>query len=238
MSILKLGLAVAVLGVLFVVGGYLGVQWALSAEEFDVPDVEGMGLAEATSLLAAQGLIVEVEEQALTDNVIPEGAVLRQNPLAGTAIKRRRGIRLTLSSGLPRRELPMVVGNALQRAQIALQQKNIDVEYVARVFSTEFAKDRVIGQQPSSTGLPEGSSVPVRLLVSLGAPPRKYVMPDLAYLDANLIVPQLERMGFNVQRFPSASRAAGRPPTTIISTDPSQGFPVEQGDVIRLYLNQ
>jgi len=140
MSILKLGLAVAVLGVLFVVGGYLGVQWALSAEEFDVPDVEGMGLAEATSLLAAQGLIVEVEEQALTDNVIPEGAVLRQNPLAGTAIKRRRGIRLTLSSGLPRRELPMVVGNALQRAQIALQQKNIDVEYVARVFSTEFAK--------------------------------------------------------------------------------------------------
>ena len=132
----------------------------------------------------------------------------------------------------------MVVGNALQRAQIALQQKNLDVEYVARVYSTEFDKDRVIGQQPSTTEMPEGATVPVRLLVSLGAPPRKYIMPDLAYLDANQIGPRLERLGFNVQRLPSASSAPGRPPTTIISTDPSQGFPVEQGDVIRLYLNQ
>jgi serine/threonine-protein kinase len=237
-TILKIGLVTAVCGVLFIVGGYLGVQWALSAEEFEVPDVQGMELDEATELLAAQGLIVEVDSQSLTDNVIPEGAILRQNPLAGTAIKRQRGIRLTLSAGAPRRELPMVVGNALQRAQIALQQKNLEVEYVARVFSSEFARDQVIGQQPSSTELPEGTSVPVRLLVSNGPPARKYVMPDLAYRDADVIAPQLERLGFNVQRLPSASGAPGRPPSTIISTDPSQGFPVEQGDVIRLYLNR
>ncbi len=237
-AVFKVGLAIAVFGVLFVVGGYLGVQWALSAEEFEVPDVKGMELTEATALLAAQGLIVEVDGQTLTDNVVPEGSVLRQNPLAGTAIKRQRGIRLTLSSGPPRRELPMVVGNALQRAQIALQQKSLEVEYVARVHSREFAKDRVIGQQLSSTELPEGASVPVRLLVSLGAPPRKYVMPDLTYLDANEIGPQLVRYGFNVQRLPSATSAPGRPPTTIIRTEPSQGFPVEQGGVIKLYLNQ
>ena len=164
--------------------------------------------------------------------------MLRQNPLPGTAIKRRRGIRLTLSSGVPRRELPMVVGNALQRAQIALQQENLEVEYVARVYSTEFGRDRVIGQQLSSIEPLSEATAPVRLLVSLGPPPTKYVMPDLAYLDANQLGPQLERLGFNVQRLPSASRAPGRPPTTIISTDPSMGFPVEQGDVIKLYLNQ
>ncbi len=237
-NVLKLGIVTAVCGVLFIVGGYLGVQWSLSAEEFEVPDVKGMALDDATELLAAQGLIVDLDTESLTDNIIPEGAVLRQNPLAGTAIKRQRGIRLTLSSGPPRRDLPMVVGNALQRAQIALQQESLDVDYVARVYSTEFARDRVIGQQPSNTELPEGDSVPVRLLVSNGPPPRKYVMPDLAYRDADRIAPRLERLGFNVQLLPSASRAPGRPASTIISTDPSQGFPVEAGNVIRLYLNR
>ena len=40
-SLLKIGLVIAFLGTLFVTSGYIGVQWALSAEEFDVPDVKG-----------------------------------------------------------------------------------------------------------------------------------------------------------------------------------------------------
>lgn len=236
-SLLKIGVVLAVLGFVFVVSGYLAVQWALSAEEFQVPDVKGMDLARANDLLAAQGLIVEVDSVQLPDQEVPAGHVLRQNPLAGTAIKRQRGIRLTLSRGVQRRHLPMIVGDALQRAQIALEQQEVVVEYVARVYSDEFAKDQVIGQQPNSTDLPEGTVVPARLLVSLGPEPRRYVMPDLVYRNADVLREQLESFGFRVQVRPAPSRVPGQPPGTIITHFPSPGFAVREGDTIVLQVN-
>ena len=166
-SLLKIRLVIAFLGTLFVTSGYIGVQWALSAEEFDVPDVKGMELNNAMDLLAQNLLIVDIDPEQLTDDNVPFGHVLMQNPLAGTAIKRQRGIRLTLSSGPPRRAVPMTVGNALQHAQISLQQQNVGIEYVARVYSSGFSKDQVIAQQPTTTDLPEGEIVDARLLVSL-----------------------------------------------------------------------
>ena len=238
LALLKIGVVLALLLTMFITSGYLGVQWALSAEEFDVPDVRGMELIEATELLASQGLIVEVEAQKLTDDTIPEGHVLAQNPLAGTAIKRQRGIRLRVSSGLPRRQLPMTVGDALRRATIALEQNQVGVEYVARVFSNEFGKDRVIGQRPNSTELPPGAVVPARLLVSLGAAPRKYVMPDLTYRNADQLEPRLEEMGFRVQIREAENRVPGQPPRTIIRHEPSPGFAVREGDLIVLRVNR
>lgn len=238
LSLLKIGAVIAGLGVAFVIAGYMSVQWSLSAEEFEVPDVKGMELDPARELLAAQGLIVEVDPTRLTDDTVTEGAVLRQNPLAGTAIKRQRGIRLTLSSGKPRRDLPMIAGDAVQRAQIALEQNEVVVEYVARVNSSEFARDQVIAQQPNATDLPEGEQVSARLLVSNGPVPRAYVMPDLVYRDGDSMRRQLERLGFRVQVREAQSRLPGQPPGTILTHQPSPGFKVVQGDLITLNVNR
>lgn len=237
-SLLKIGAVIAALGVAFVIAGYLGVQWALQAEEFQVPDVKGMELEAARQALASQGLIVEVDPERLVDNEVPEGFVARQNPLAGTAIKRQRGIRLTLSSGRAQRNLPMIVGDAVQRSQIALEQQGVDVEYVAHVYSNEFQRDRVIGQQLVRTGVPEGEPVPARLLVSLGPRPVAYVMPDLAYRDGETVRRLLERFGFRVQVRDAQRRVQGQPPGTIINQIPPQGFKVVQGDSVVLEVNR
>ena len=237
-SLLKIALVIAFLGTLFVTGGYIGVQWALSAEEFDVPDVKGMELNNAMDLLAQNLLIVDIDPERLTDDNVPFGNVLMQNPLAGTAIKRERGIRLTLSSGPPRRSVPMTVGNALQHAQISLQQQNVGIEYVARVYSSGFAKDQVIAQQPTTTDLPEGEIVNARLLVSLGSLPKKYVMPDLAYRSFEGIQVQLESLGFQVRVRNHGTVVRGLSSDTIIRHVPSPGFPISMGDPITLYRNQ
>ncbi len=238
LSLLKIGLVLGALGALFVVSGYLGVQWALSAEEFDVPDVKGMELDEAVDVLTQNGLIVDIDPDRLTDQAVPRGHVLMQNPLAGTAIKRQRGIQLTLSSGPPRRAVPMTVGNALQHAQISLQQQNVGVEYVARVYSSEFARDQVIAQQPTTTDLPEGEVVDARLLVSLGPQPTKYVMPDLAYRSVGEIRMQLERLGFQVRVRNHGAVVRGLSAETIIRHVPSPGFPISMGEPITLYRNR
>jgi serine/threonine-protein kinase len=237
LSLLKIAVIVALLGVVFVIAGYLGVEWSLSAEEFQVPDVKGMELEQASDVLSSQGLIVEVDPQRLTDTTVAEGHVLRQNPLAGTAIKRQRGIRLTLSAGRAKRELPMVVGDALQRAQIALEQRDVEVEYVARVYSDEFARDQVIGQQPTSTERSEGETVLERLLVSLGPRPRAYVMPDLVYRDGEATRARLEEYGFRVQIREADRRVPGQPPGIVLTHRPSLGFKVVAGDTIVLTVN-
>ena len=238
LSLLKIGVVLGILGTLFIVGGYIGVQWALSAEEFDVPDVKGMEVGDAMDLLAQSGLIVDIDTEQLTDDDIPFGHVVMQNPLAGTAIKRQRGIHLILSSGPPRRNVPLTVGNALQHAQISLQQQNVGVEYVARVHSDEFARDQIIAQQPTTTDLPEGEVVDARLLVSLGPEPTKYIMPDLAYRDVGEIQAQLERLGFQVRVRGHGVVVRGRSADTIIRHEPSAGFPISVGEPIILYQNR
>ena len=216
LSLLKIGLVLGVLGTLFVISGYIGVQWALNAEEFDVPDVEGMELDEAMGLLAQNGLLVDIDPDWLTDPDVPR----------------------TLSSGPPRRAVPMTVGNALRHAQISLQQQNVGVEYVARVYSSEFAKDQVIAQQPTTTDLLEGEVVAARLLVSLGPQPTKYVMPDLAYRSVGEIRMQLERLGFRVRVRNQGAVVRGLSAETIVRHVPSAGFPITMGEPIILYRNQ
>ena len=238
LSLLKIGLVLGFLGTLFVLSGYVGVHWALSAEEFDVPDVKGMELDEALDMLTRNGLIVDIDPDELTDQVVPRGHVLLQNPLAGTAIKRQRGIRLTLSSGSPPRVVPMTVGNALQHAQISLQQQNVGVDYVARVYSSEFAKDQVIAQQLITTDLSAGEVVEARLLVSLGPQPTKYVMPDLTYRSVGEMRMQLQRLGFQVLVRNQGAVVRGRSADTIIRHMPSPGFPILMGAPITLYRNQ
>ncbi len=106
------------------------------------------------------------------------------------------------------------------------------------MYSNEFAKDQVIGQQPNSTDLPEGTVVPARLLVSLGPEPRKYVMPDLVYRNAGVLLAQLESFGFRVQVRQAQSRVPGQPPGTIVAHEPSPGFAVREGDTIVLRVNR
>jgi len=183
-------------------------------------------------------LIVDIDPEKLTDDNVPLGHVLMQNPLAGTAIKRQRGIRLTLSSGPPRRAVPMTVTMALQHAQISLQQQNVGIEYVARVYSSVFDKDKVIAQQPTTTDLPEGEVVNARLLVSLGSLPNKYVMPDLAYQNSEGIQLQLESLGFQVRVRNHGTVVRGLSSDTIIRHAPSPGFPISAGEPITLYRNQ
>ncbi len=238
LSLLKIGFVLGVLGTVFVISGYLGVQWALSAEEFDVPDVKGMELSNAMDLLAESGLIVDVDADQLTDDVIPLGHVLMQNPFAGTAIKRQRAVQLTLSSGPPRRNVPLTVGNALPHARISLQQQNVGVEYIARVYSDEYAKDQVIAQQPRITEIPAGETVDARLLVSRGPQPTKYVMPDLTYRNANEMETRLEALGFQVRVRDHGAVVRGLAADIIIRHVPSPGFPISVGQPITLYRNR
>ncbi len=237
LALVKIAAVIALAGVLFGIGGYVAVLTALSGEEIRVPDVVGMPSEDARSLLTVSGLVVELDDFEFSDEDIPRGHVLRQNPPAGTSIKRQRGITLTLSSGLAHVYVPDTAGDIFTRAQIALQQQDVEIDYIARVNSREYAEDRVIAQQPDISEVEPGSTIPARLLVSLGPPPTVYVMPELIGHPVDQVRTFLESHGFRLA--PVRERSdPGVPPGTVINQQPSPGFQVAAGDVITLVVSQ
>ncbi|MFQ5744690.1 MAG: PASTA domain-containing protein, partial [Acidobacteriota bacterium] len=219
--------------VLFGGSGYLTVRWALSGEELDVPDVIGLSPEEAAERLTRSGLASELAEERFADQQIPTGHVLRQNPPAGTAVKRQRSVRLTLSSGLPQVVVPNTRGDVFTRAQIALLQRDVAVEYIARVHSYEVEEDRVIAQQPDAAEVEAGSSPPARLLVSLGPPPVIYLMPDLVGRPLEQVKAFLQVNGFRLAPV-GERKISSVPPGTVVLQEPAPGYQVAEGSVVKL----
>lgn len=237
LALLKIACVLALFGVIFGVSGYLTVRWSLSGEEIQVPEVVGLTLAEAQGQLASMGFEVEVDDVDFSSEVIPRGHVLRQNPPGGTSVKRQRGIVLTLSSGLPGVYVPDTAGDVFTKAQISLQQQEVELDYIARVHSYELAEDRVISQQPDLAELGPGDTLRARLLVSLGPAPQVYVMPELIGQPLEVVRTFLESNGF---RLAPVSRRddPGVPADTIVNQDPPSGFRVRAGDVVKLVVSR
>jgi serine/threonine-protein kinase len=236
-ALFKIAVVLGSMGVLFGIGGYVAVLMALSGEEIEVPDVVGMPMEEARGVLTATGLVVELDDLELSDQEIPQGHILRQNPPAGTSIKRQRGITLTLSSGVPHVYVPDTAGDIFTRAQIALRQQEVEIDYIARVHSREFVEDRVIAQQPDISEVEPGTTIPARLLVSLGPPPSTYVMPELIGRSVDQVRLFLDSHGFRLAPIRQRNDP-GVPPGTVINQQPSPGFRVSTGDVITLVVSQ
>lgn len=238
LALLKIGLVVGFLGVVFVASGYLTVKWALSGEVLEVPSVVGMKLEDARDRLQARGLSADLLEERRPDPAVPEGAVLRQNPPAGSSVKHQRSVRLILSAGPPARPIPDISGEVVTRARIALEQQEVPVAWEARVHSSEVAEDRVISQQADSVDPePDAESSPVRLLVSMGARPRTYVMPDLLSRSLTEVRPFLESRGFRLAP-PRTAQQRGVRPGLVINQIPSPGYPVQEGETIQLTVSQ
>lgn len=211
---------------------------AVSGPSDRVPDLVGMSVEEAEAALAEHGMTAEVDDDVLPLDDIPAHHVAQQNPGAGTALKRVRVVRLMLSSGPPLLELPSLVGDSRSRALIALQQQELEVDFVAVAPSYTVPRDTIIAQQPEPGDLEVGSTAPLRLLSSLGPPVRHYVMVDLVGRPVAIVRPYLESLGFRVSEGPNRRLVANVAPGTIVSHTPRPGFKIAEGGQIVLQVSR
>lgn len=238
LALAKIVVVVGLAGVVFVASGYLTIKWALSGEVLEVPAVLGMPLEDARDKLRSGGLTAAISEERLPDPAVPEGAVLRQNPPAGSSVKHQRSVRLILSAGPPERTIPDTYGEVVTRARIALEQQEVPVAWEAQVHSSEVAEDRVIAQRSGSVeARPGGDGTPTRLLVSMGEPPRTYVMPDLLSRPLDEVREFLQAKGFRLAP-PRRVGQRGVQAGVVINQTPSPGYPVHEGATIQLTVSQ
>jgi beta-lactam-binding protein with PASTA domain len=120
---------------------------------------------------------VVVERQFYSPD-IPEGKIMTQMPPPGTKVRRGWSIRVAQSLGPQRVTIPDVTGGSERIAELNIRRRGLSLGSVAHVNLPDAPLDQVISQSPPPNA--SGVSAPkINLLVSDGAEPPTYVMPNL-----------------------------------------------------------
>ena len=175
----RVGRAIAFVGIMFVIGYTISSQWFFSsvddpinAEFYQVPDLSGLGLADAREILTELGLTSVVRSQ-LRHPRVPEGDIIAQSPLAGQVGRNGDTVRLTTSAGPSSRVVPNLIGLGGDDAAGILRHLGFDVDIVR---STEVERAGVMEIRPGP-GTRLMLPATIQLAVSEGA--TIVTVPDL-----------------------------------------------------------
>jgi serine/threonine-protein kinase len=113
-----------------------------------VPDVTGRGLSEATLLLEQAGYKVQ-QGEAVSDDKVPEGKIVKQVPMAGTNLEKDKTVLVQLSSGANLVEIPKVTGLTLSNAKAQIEKAGLKVGALRWVYADEAGYMAVLNQKPA-----------------------------------------------------------------------------------------
>lgn len=130
-----------------------------------VPNVKGMGVAEAEKLFRNQGLSCIVSDSSYVKN-LPAGCILDYNPSAGQKVKEGRTIYLTINTlSTPLQAVPNVADNSsMRQAQARLLASGFKL---AKNQYIPGEKDWVYGVKYKGHTLTNGEQVPVGATLTL-----------------------------------------------------------------------
>lgn len=151
-----------------------------------VPNVKGMQLDEAETLLRNQDLdIVVIDSSYISE--YPSGAIVEQNPNVGSRVKKDRLIYVTInSSNAPQRAIPDIIDNcSLREAQAKIGAAGFilgENEYI------QGEKDWVYGIKYRGRQLASGEKVPIGATLILVVGDDKFFMPETELDSLNHII--------------------------------------------------
>ena len=159
----------------------------------EIPSLEGLDFGEASELIQNLGLRVRQQQQA--DDAIPEGFVIRTDPLTGTQVQDRDFVTIVISSGPEQFPIPAVISLSLKEATARLEQNGFTIGNVEEVFSENVEPGTVVDQTPRPGQRAEAGTV-VDLEVSVG--PFAFTMPTITGLSEEAALEALSSAGIEL----------------------------------------
>jgi YD repeat-containing protein len=197
-----------------------------------VPDVAGMPQPAAEAAILAAGLTIGAV-YTMHSTTVPEGAVMSQDPAAGSSVVQGSPVDVTVSLGPVIVSAPDLAGLTLSEAETALLAAGLSIGVVTEVNNDTVPAGRIISQNPpGGASIPGGSSVD--LVVSLG--PITVPVPDVAGLaqaDAEAALIAAGLSAGTITQQPSDTVPAGN----VISQDPPAGTSVAEGSSVDLVVS-
>ena len=229
------GLALAFV---FVAGisAYLTLTLIVKSEDtVIVPNLEGKDVVYALELLTELELNTKVGGSEYTNDV-PKNYVIFQDPQPGAEIKKGRDVKITLSKGPKTLFMPNLLALSIQQANITLEENGICQGELSRTYHNRIEKDHIIAQvPPQGTMISRGECVDV--LVSMGAQPKAFKMPDLVGLTLEDASQSIEKLDLVMGEIKSAFQK-NRPRNSIVKQLPAPGERVIALSPVSLLINR
>ncbi|HEX3461669.1 MAG TPA: Stk1 family PASTA domain-containing Ser/Thr kinase [Acidimicrobiales bacterium] len=225
---------VALLVILAIVGvllarqlGYLG-----GASSFNLPNVVGKPVAQATTTLKGDGLTVTTTNQATTTYAV--GTVLKTDPAAGALVKSGNNVTLTVASApvVPKVTVPAGITNTdVNTAEGLLTQAGL--QFTVKNTPNNAQQGQVLSADPTSgTSVNKGSTV--TLTVSSG--PNSVTVPSVAGLSQTAAANVLGNRGLSLNgttNQTSTQYQAG----VVIGSEPGAGASVPPNSGVTLIVS-
>ncbi len=134
-------------------------------QELAVPDFKGMTIYEATSIATQHALRLEVSDSVFLPRM-RRGEIFRQNPIAGSNVKKNRRILLTINSLQPRRvKMPLVTGYSLRQAKAELTSRQLKLGRL--LYTRDMATNNVLGQLHKGKEIAAGTLIEAESIIDL-----------------------------------------------------------------------
>lgn len=145
-------------------------------KEVQIPNITKQSQEMAESSLTNLGLEVLVEKQ-LFDDEIPVGFVISQNPVAGETVKEGYTVRIILSMGQRKVNVPEIIHKEIDEAKIELDNNDLNLGNIEYEYN-DLPVGIIIEQNPGAgTEIQEGASVDI--IVSQGRKIETLIMPNM-----------------------------------------------------------
>jgi eukaryotic-like serine/threonine-protein kinase len=206
------------------------MRFAIQGREVTMPDVVGKKAVEAAHILQGRGVGLRVEDHIYSP--LPVDSVVRQSPPGGTHVKIGQYAHVVLSLGPQKATIPHLEERSLRASRIELLRSGMQVGEISSLYMPGWQEDTVIKQDPAP-GTTDITSAHVDLLVSLGARPAAYIMPELVGLTLAEAESKLSAARLKISKL-TFSPEPGALHGTVVSQSPGHGARVEVGAEIEL----
>ena len=190
--IFRMALLVFILASVAFLSALTAMRFAIQGREVSVPDVVGKNAVEAQQMLQGRGLVIQVEDRLY--NPLPVDIVVRQTPPPGMKVKIGQAAHVVISLGPQQATIPALTDRSVRAARIELLRGGMQLGEISSAYLPEHESGTVLQQDPAP-GTSNVTSPHVDLLVSLGARPASYVMPELIGLSLNEAEYEIQRDG-------------------------------------------
>jgi len=208
------------------------------SETVTLDDFKGWTPAAVQDWLDQNGL--RPFEKSGKSGAVAPGKVFKQDPPAGSQVKRGDTITYWVSSGKPQATVPGLTGMTEAEAKAALADAGLLLGAVTPEPSTTVPSGQVIRQDPTA-GVVVAKGSAVGIVVSSGPPTPSpsptastVSVPNVLSMDAATATSALEGVGLVVDV--KQKGGTGQPPGTVLETSPGAGTEVPVGSTVILVI--
>ena len=157
-------------------------------QELEVPSFMGLSVEEAKQIADQYTFRLEVTDSVHIPRMQP-GAIYKQNPLAGSKVKKNRRILLTINAISPKMvKMPSLAGYSLRQAQSELASSQLKIGKL--IYERDIATNNVLEQLYNGKPIEPGKELPTESIIDLKL--------GLNEVDSVAIIPNLSGKPYSI----------------------------------------